>query len=204
MTGMVCCAANDSVGAASTLSTKWTRLTYHAQTKRWAVKAWGVHLDWVKWEPQAPEETPPQTATSPVTQFQSLFGQQSKQPALQQPPPTSKLQPSGQSSKPSTDVGGLGAILAKIIEVRAESSLHLHQNLLENIQFTGAAVGVTGTTRDARLSKAKLRILQACAGQDDGLLFTPSKLYVEVDRERGTTDAFGVHGPRQSPYISAM
>jgi hypothetical protein len=45
----------------------------------------------------------------------------------------------------------------------------------------GAAVGVTKTTWDARLSDAKLRILQACAGRDDGLSFVPSKLYLEVD-----------------------
>jgi hypothetical protein len=54
----------------------------------------------------------------------------------------------------------------------------------------GAAVGAMGTTRDARLSDAKLRILQACAGRDDGLPFVPSKLYLEVNREGGTTDTF--------------
>jgi hypothetical protein len=54
----------------------------------------------------------------------------------------------------------------------------------------GAAVGVTKTTRDARLSDAKLRILQACAGRDDSLPFVPSKLYLKVDREGGTMDTF--------------
>ena len=76
------------------------------------------------------------------------------------------------------------------MEAQAESSLWLHKNLLANIHVTGAAVGATGTTRDARLLEAKLRILQACAGQDDGLPFTPSKLYLEVDREGETTDTF--------------
>jgi len=31
---MACCAADDSDMPASTLSTQWTHLTYHAQTKR--------------------------------------------------------------------------------------------------------------------------------------------------------------------------
>ena len=38
--------------------------------------------------------------------------------------------------------------------------------------------------------EAKIRILQACVGQDDGLLFTPSKLYLEVDWEGGMKDTF--------------
>jgi hypothetical protein len=87
-------------------------------------------------------------------------------------------------------VGNLGAIMVNIMEAQAESSLRLHKNLLKNIRATGAAVGATGSTRDARLSEAKLRILQACAGQDDSLPFTPSKLYLEVDQEGGTTDTF--------------
>jgi hypothetical protein len=61
---------------------------------------------------------------------------------------------------------------------------------MENFRVTSAAVGATGTTRDARLSDAKLRILQACAGHDDGGPFVPSKLYLEVDRDGGTTDTF--------------
>jgi hypothetical protein len=79
------------------------------------------------------------------------------------------------------ELGDLGSIMVKILESQAESSLRLHQNLLENIRVMCAAVGATGTTRDTWLSDAKLRILQACAGRDDGLSFVPSKLYLEVD-----------------------
>ncbi len=39
MIGMACCATNDSDMPPSTLSTQWTRLTYHAPTKRWAAEA---------------------------------------------------------------------------------------------------------------------------------------------------------------------
>jgi hypothetical protein len=80
--------------------------------------------------------------------------------------------------------------MVKILESQAESSLCLHQNLLDNIRVTSAAVGATGTTRDALLSDTKLRILQACTGRDNGLSFVLSKLYLKVEWEGGTTDTF--------------
>jgi hypothetical protein len=80
------------------------------------------------------------------------------------------------------ELGDLGSIVVKILESQAKSSLCLYQNLLDDIWVTSATVGATGTTRDARLSDVMLRILQACAGRDDGLPFVPSKLYLEVDR----------------------
>jgi len=89
-----------------------------------------------------------------------------------------------------TAVGDLGFIMVKILEAQSEANLRLHQNLMENFRVTSAAVGATGTTRDARLSDAKLRILQACAGHDDGRPFVPSKLYLGVNRDGGTTDTF--------------
>jgi len=87
------------------------------------------------------------------------------------------------------EVGDLGSIMAKILESQAEASLRLHKNLLENFRVTSAAMGATGTTQDARLLAMKLRILQACdGGMEDP--FVPSKRYLEVDREGGTTYTF--------------
>ncbi len=48
MIGMACCTANDSDMPPSTLSTQWTRLMYHAWTKRWAAEVWARHSDLVK------------------------------------------------------------------------------------------------------------------------------------------------------------
>jgi hypothetical protein len=73
------------------------------------------------------------------------------------------------------EMGGLGSIMRKILETQAESSLCLHQNLLENIWANGAAIGATGITWVTRLSNTMLRILIAWAGWDNGLLFSPSK-----------------------------
>jgi hypothetical protein len=72
--GMACCASDNRVGAASTLPTKWTRLMYHARTKRWAAGVWERHLKRDDLEHQAPDGTPPRSAPSPIAQFQSLFG----------------------------------------------------------------------------------------------------------------------------------
>jgi hypothetical protein len=163
---------------------------YHARTKKWAAGVWERYSEWDDQEHQAPGGTPPQAAPSPIAQFQILFGKRGKRPPVQQLHRTKGLPSGGKPPRSSTDVRDLGATMVKIMEAQAESSLRLHKNLLENIQATGAAVGATGTTRDARLSEAKLRILQAYARQDDGLPFTPSKLYLEVDREGGTTGTF--------------
>jgi hypothetical protein len=80
--------------------------------------------------------------------------------------------------------------MVKNLEAQSEVNLRLHQNLMENFRVTSVAVGATGTTRDAWLLDAKLRILQACADHDDDGPFIPSKLYLEVDRDGGTTDTF--------------
>jgi hypothetical protein len=199
MIGMACCAANDSDMPLSTLSTQWTRLTYHARTKRWAAEAWARHSDPVEQAPSDPEDPPPPAALSPSAQLQDLFGQQRKRhkgglarvattPRRRSPPssPQSLLQ----SEKTGIELGDLGSIMVRILESQAKSSLCLHKNLLENIRVMSAAIGVMGTTRDARLSDMKLRILQACAGRDDGFPFVLSKLYLEVDREGGTADTF--------------
>jgi len=84
----------------------------------------------------------------------------------------------------------LGSILVKILESQAQSSLRLHQNLLDNIRVTSVAVAATGTTWDTWLSDAKLRILQTFTARDNSLFFVPSKLHLEVNWERGTTDTF--------------
>ncbi len=59
MMGMACCAADNGVGAVSTLSTRWTRLMYHAWTKKWAARVWERHSERDNQEHQALGGTPP-------------------------------------------------------------------------------------------------------------------------------------------------
>ena len=196
MIGMACCTANDSNMPPSTLSTQWTRLTYHAHTKRWATEAWVRHSEPVKQAHSDQKDHLSSADPAPSVQLKDLFGQRQKRHPREQARtatehgssfvPTPHVQP----AKASPEVGDLGSIMVKILEAQAEASLRLHQNLLENFWVTSVAVGATGTTRDARLLDAKLRILQACAGRGDDGPFIPSKLYLEVDREGGTTETF--------------
>ena len=181
---------------ASTLSTQWTRLTYHARTKRWAAEAWARHSGPGKQAHVDQSDPLPPATPSPSAQFKDLFGKLQKRHAGHHPTRTATTRDSRAPISPiqlaplDTAVGDLGPIMVKILEAQSEANLRLHQNLMENFRVTSAAVGAMGTTRDARLSDAKLRILQACAGHDDGGPFVPSKLYLEVDRDGGSTVTF--------------
>jgi hypothetical protein len=66
MMGVVCCTANDFVGAASTLSTQWACLMHHARTKRWAEEAWVSLVDPVKHAPPNKKEPPHSSSSFPV------------------------------------------------------------------------------------------------------------------------------------------
>jgi hypothetical protein len=57
-----------------------------------------------------------------------------------------------------------------------------------SIQAMGTAVSTTGTIKEVKLTKLKLRILQVCSGEDDRSLLVLLKVYAEVDREGHTTD----------------
>jgi hypothetical protein len=196
MIGMACCAADDSDMPPSTLSTQWTRLTFHARTKRWATEAWARHSEPVEQAHLDQEDHLSSADLAPSVQLKDLFGQQQKrhprEPARTATEHGSRFVPTPhvQPTKAGPEVGDLGFIMVKILEAQAEASLRLHQNLLENFWVTSAAVGAMGTTRDARLSDAKLRILQACAGGGDDGPFVPSRLYLEVDWEGGTIETF--------------
>ena len=75
MVCMACCAADDSDMPASTLSTQWTRLTFHARTKRWATEAWARHSGQEKQVHVDRSDPPPPDTPSPSAQFKNLFGQ---------------------------------------------------------------------------------------------------------------------------------
>ena len=189
------CAADDSDMPASTLSIQWTRLMYHAWTKQWAAEAWARHSEPEKQVHMDQSDPLPPATLSPSAQLKDQFGQRQKQHAGH-PAHTATTQdsraptPPIQSATADTAVGDLGSIMVRIFEAQSKANLRLHQNLMENFRVTSAAVGATVTTRDARLSDAKLRILQKCSGHEDGGPFVPSKLYLEVDRDGGTTDTF--------------
>jgi hypothetical protein len=63
--------------------------------------------------------------------------------------------------------------------------------LLETFQATSIAMAATGTTKKGRIMDSKLMILCVCSWfEDNAALFSPLQLYLEADREEGTTDTF--------------
>ncbi len=78
------------------------------------------------------------------------------------------------------DMGGITDLLVQVLRAQADSNFTMHQSfqttMLENIRATGTTVSTTGTIKEAKLTESKLRILQACSGEDDRSLFILSKV----------------------------
>jgi hypothetical protein len=92
-------------------------------------------------------------------------------------------------------MSAFGDIIVKVLQSQATKNLRWHQEsqmaLLKNIQATGIAVMVKGTTKEACLTDSKLRILRACSRfKDNAALFSPLQLYLEANREGGLTGTF--------------
>ncbi len=92
------------------------------------------------------------------------------------------------------DMGGITDLLVRVLRAQADLNFAMHQSfqttMLENIPATGTVVSTTGTIKEAKLTKLKLRILQVCSGEDDRSLFVLSKVYANVDQEGHTTDNY--------------
>ncbi len=90
------------------------------------------------------------------------------------------------------DMGGITDLLVQVLRTQADSNFAMHQSVQmtipENIWATGTVVSNTGTIKEAKLTKLKLRILRACMGEDNRSLFVLSKVYAKVDWEGHTTD----------------
>jgi hypothetical protein len=89
---------------------------------------------------------------------------------------------------------GITDLLVQVLRAQADSNFAMHQLfqtlMLENIWATGTAVSTTGTIKEAKLTESKLRILQACSGEDDRSLLVLFKVHAEVDQEGHTTDNY--------------
>ncbi len=82
------------------------------------------------------------------------------------------------------NMGGITDLLVRVLRAHADSNFVMHQSfqktMLENIRAMGTTVSTTGTIKEAKLTKSKLRILQACSGEDDRSLFVLLKVYAKV------------------------
>ncbi len=90
------------------------------------------------------------------------------------------------------DMGGITDLLVRVLRAQADSNFAMHQlfqtTMLEIIRAMGTAVSTSRTIKEAKLTKLKLRILQACSEEDNRSLFILSKVYAKVDWEGHTTD----------------
>jgi hypothetical protein len=130
MVCMACCAADDSDMPASTLSTQWTRLTFHARTKRWATEAWARHSGQGKQAHVDQSDPLPPETPSPSAQFKNLFGQRKKRHAGHPTRPATTRDsraPTSPIQSAPVDAGGgdLGSIMVRILEAQSEANLRL-------------------------------------------------------------------------------
>jgi hypothetical protein len=193
MMATACCGMDNSGGAKSTLSSKWAQLRFHAGTKCWAAEAWAALTS-----PPVKECAPLQVipvVQSPKNRVRDLFGNQPRQPAVIFPRAATAPLVAPQAAAIGMNAMDMGDMMVKVLKAQAKANLALHKSyqtdMHKNIRLTGPAVVATGSSKDARLTESKLRILRACSGHDDGLPFTPSKLYIKVEKEGGAKDTFG-------------
>ncbi len=132
---------------------------------------------------------------SSENRVQDLFGNRPRQPPVRFPRTATAPLVAPKAAAIGMSAMDMGNMMVKVLEAQAKANLALHEsyrtNMRENIRLTGTAVVATGSSKDARLTESKLRILRACSGQDNGLPFTSLKLYVEVEREGSAKDTFG-------------
>jgi hypothetical protein len=166
------------------------QLRFHAGTKCWAEEAWAAHIS-----PPVKERAPSPAVQSPEKRVRELFGNWPWQPAVVFSRAATAPSVAPQAATSGMNVSDMGDMMVKILEAQARANLVLHQsyqtNMLKNIRLTGTAVVATGSSKEACLTKSKLRILQVCLGHNNGLPFIPLKLYIKVEREDGAKDTFG-------------
>ncbi len=195
MVSLVCCGMDTLLTAISTLSTCWTQLKYHATTRKWAEEAWSVHLHGMSEKDS--QSMCSSSPAPPVKEPDDIFYARPRCQAVTFPPPQQNGSASTQWSHHDTTTNMLafGNIIVKVLQSQATQNLRWHQEsqmvLLKNIQATGIAVAATGTTKEARLTDSKLRILHTCSRFEvDAVLLSPLQLYLEANREGGMTDTF--------------
>jgi hypothetical protein len=169
------------------------QLRLHARTKHWAMEAWAA-LTSPPVKEHAPLPVIP-AVQSPENRVRDLFCNRPRQPLVRFPRAATAPLVAPKAAAIGMSAMDMGNMMVKVFEAQATANLALHESyqtdMRKNIRLTSTAVVATGSSKDARLTESKLRILQACLGHNDGLPFTLLKLYVGVEREGGTKDTFG-------------
>ncbi len=181
----------------SALSSKWRQVNYSKATLHWATAQWEGHT-FVN-DTVAQQKQPLAPAAD---EFDRLFGR-ARTPAGVLPPihgargshrhrmqlASALLSPdrlrgggSGGSNNPpprhglcDTDIGIFTAMLKAQSDAQIAISKANHQNFIASHTATSQALAAKGSDKDSKLTAAKKRILQTCAGEADGDSFVPEQ-----------------------------
>jgi hypothetical protein len=88
-----------------------------------------------------------------------------------------------------TDIGIFTALLKAQSDAQIAINKANHQNFIAFHTATAQALAAKGSDKDSKLTAAKKRILQACAGEADGDSFVPEPVFQEMDTKGGTAEA---------------
>jgi hypothetical protein len=134
---------------------------------------------------------------SPAESLDDIFQARPRCQAVTFPPTWQRVSMSSQWDRHNTTTNMLafGNIIVKVLKSQATQNLRWHQEsqmaLLKKFRATDVAVAATGATKEAHLTDSKLRILRVCYRfEDNAALFSPMQLYLDANREGGTTDMF--------------
>ena len=86
-------------------------------------------------------------------------------------------------------------IFTALLKAQADAQIAIndanHQNFIAFHTTTAQALAAKGGEKDSKLTAAKKRILQACAGESDGEAFVAEPVFRDMDTEGGTVEALG-------------
>ena len=184
----------------------WKRVAYSKATLSVATAAWEGH------QPGASKPPPPRTASQPPTRFDDLFGGPAREEdgnegwgdswgyCRPNTPPTDAGTHHTAAPEPTPVApvpGGLdlAALISTILKSQADAQLAQtnanHANLIAFQTATAQALAAKGGDKESKLTTAKKRILQACAGVMHADEFTAEQVYLDVDAEGGASEALG-------------
>jgi len=89
----------------------------------------------------------------------------------------------------------LAELISTILKAQADAQLAQtnanHANLIAFQTVTAQALAAKGGDKESKLTAAKKRILQACAGVMHADEFTAEQVYLDMDAEGGASEALG-------------
>jgi hypothetical protein len=90
-----------------------------------------------------------------------------------------------------TDIGFFTALLKAQSDAQIAINKANHRNFIAFHTAISQALAAKGSDKDFKLTAAKKRILQACAGKADEDSFVPEPVFQEMDTKAGTAEALG-------------